>query len=62
MADRADKDQSLLLDMLLAANDATAFVAGLGEVEFRHSRLHQNAVMRSLEVIGEAAGKISAAC
>jgi uncharacterized protein with HEPN domain len=59
MADRADKDRSLLLDMLLAAKDAVAFVAGLGEAEFRRSRLHQNAVIRSLEVIGEAAGKIS---
>ncbi len=59
MADPADRDRSLLLDMLLAAKDATAFVTGLGEVEFRQSRLHQNAVIRSLEVIGEAAGKIS---
>jgi len=59
MADPADKDRSLLLDMLLAARDAAAFVAGLGEAEFRQSRLHQNAVIRSLEVIGEAAGKIS---
>jgi uncharacterized protein with HEPN domain len=33
----------------------------MDESEFLASRLHQNAVIRSLEVIGEAAGKVSAA-
>jgi uncharacterized protein with HEPN domain len=33
----------------------------LDEAAFVASRLHQNAVIRSLEVIGEAAGKISSA-
>jgi uncharacterized protein with HEPN domain len=47
--------------MLLAARDARAFVAGLDEAAFMTSRLHQNAVIRSLEIIGEAAGKVSAA-
>jgi uncharacterized protein with HEPN domain len=61
MPDPADRDRSLLLDMLLAAQDAAGFVTGLGEAGFRQSRLHQNAVIRSLEVIGEAAGKISPA-
>lgn len=55
----ADRDASLLLDMLLAARDARAFVKGLDEAAFMASRLHQNAVIRSLEVIGEAAGKVS---
>jgi len=55
-----DRDTALLLDMLLAARDALAFVAGMSEIAFRESRLHQNAVIRSLEVIGEAAGKVSA--
>ena len=59
MADSAEKDQSLLLDMLLAARDARAFVAGMDEAGFRLSRLHQNAVIRSLEVIGEAADNVS---
>jgi uncharacterized protein with HEPN domain len=45
--------------MLLAARDARSFVEGLDEEAFRASRLHQNAVIRSLEVIGEAAGKVS---
>ncbi len=50
-----------MLDMLLAASDARAFVGGLDEAAFRASRLHQTAVIRSLEIIGEAAGKVSPA-
>jgi uncharacterized protein with HEPN domain len=53
------RDDALVLDMLLAADDAVAFVAGLDEAAFLASRLHQNAVIRSLEIIGEAAGKVS---
>ena len=59
VTDLPDKDSSLLLDMLLAARDASAFVAGMDEAAFQASRLHQNAVIRSLEVIGEAAGNLS---
>ena len=61
MADLPERDAALLLDMLLAARDAQAFVKGLDEAAFLASRLHQNAAIRSLEVLGEAAGKISAA-
>ena len=55
------RDAALLLDMLLAAQDAQGFVANFDAPAFAASRLHQNAVIRSLEVIGEAAGKISLA-
>ena len=61
MGKPADRDAALLLDMLLAARDARGFVAGMDEAAFLASRLHQNAVIRSLEVIGEAAGKVSPA-
>ena len=54
-----ERDAALLLDMLLAARDAIGFVAGLDHAEFLKSRLHQNAVIRSIEIIGEAAGKVS---
>lgn len=54
-----NRDLVLLLDMLQAARDARGFVAGMSRNEFYNSRLHQNAVIRSLEVIGEAAGKVS---
>lgn len=57
--DMAERDQALLLDMALAARDALGFTAGMDEAAFIASRLHQNAVIRSLEVIGEAAGKVS---
>jgi uncharacterized protein with HEPN domain len=57
MADLSERDAALLLDMLLAARDAQSFVEGLNETGFLASRLHQNAVIRSLEVIGEAAAK-----
>jgi uncharacterized protein with HEPN domain len=57
----AESDTSFLLDMFLAASDARAFLAGLDQAAFLASRLHQNAVIRSLEVIGEAAGKVSVA-
>ncbi len=52
-------DAALLLDILLAARDARSFTTLLDWPAFRASRLHQNAVIRSLEVIGEAASKVS---
>lgn len=61
MVELPDRDASLLLDMLLAARDARGFLSDMDEAAFSASRLHQNAVIRSLEVIGEAAGKVSPA-
>jgi uncharacterized protein with HEPN domain len=56
-----ERDAALLLDILLAARDAEAFLVGVDEAAFMASRLHQNAVIRSLEIIGEAGGRVSAA-
>src|SRR5271157_5557252 len=53
------RDAALLLDMALAAEDALSFVAGLDERAFLASDLYQSAVIRKLEVIGEAAGRVS---
>jgi len=53
------RDESYLLDILIASQDAIAFVEGLTYEDFLRSKLHQNAVIRPLEIIGEAAGKIS---
>jgi uncharacterized protein with HEPN domain len=61
MGELPERDAALLLDMLLAARDAQSFIEGLDEAAFLASRLHQNATIRSLEVLGEAAGKVSAA-
>jgi uncharacterized protein with HEPN domain len=59
MAELPQTDAALLLDMLLAARDALTFVHGLDEPAFLASRLHQNAVIRCLEIVGEAASKVS---
>jgi uncharacterized protein with HEPN domain len=61
MAELPDRDAALLLDMLIAAQDAQGFVSALDKGAFLASRLHQSAVIRSLEIIGEAAGNVSAA-
>lgn len=55
------RDAALLLDMLLAARDAREFTEALDQAGFEASRLHQAAVIRCLEILGEAAGKMSAA-
>ena len=60
MADESANDEALILDMILAARDALKFVEGLTETQFIDSRLHQNAAIRSLEIIGEAANRVSA--
>ncbi|HEY1930574.1 MAG TPA: DUF86 domain-containing protein [Acetobacteraceae bacterium] len=56
------RDEPLLLDMLVAAHEARSFAADLAKAQFFASRLHQNAVIRSLEVIGEAASLVSNPC
>lgn len=53
------RDDDYLLDMLDAAREARQFVSDLDEGGFLASRLHQNAVIRALEVLGEAAAQIS---
>jgi uncharacterized protein with HEPN domain len=53
------RDQAYLLDMQLAAADALGFAAGLDQAGFEASNLHQSAILRKLEIIGEAAGQVS---
>ena len=48
-----------MLDMLIAARKVQRFAANLDEAEFRRSELHQSAIVRELQVIGEAARKVS---
>ena len=55
------QDDSYLLDMLVAARKAVTFAAGLTFAEFQRSDLHQNAIFKVLEIVGEAASRISAA-
>ena len=52
-------DESYLIDMLVAARKAVRFSGGLTHERFLQSDLHQNAVLKVLEIIGEAASRIS---
>jgi len=53
------RDEAYLLDILIAARRASEFLAGLTWEEFVASELHQSAVVRTLEIIGEAASRVS---
>lgn len=53
------RDEVYLLDILIAARKAILFVEGIDRNEFENNEVIQNAVLRPLEIIGEASGKIS---
>ena len=52
-------DASCLLDMLVAARDAVAFANGLSFEEFARDRRNQLAILKSVEIVGEAASRVS---
>ena len=52
-------DRSFLLDMLVAARKAAEFAQSLTYSEFERSDLHQYAVFKALEIVGEAAARVS---
>jgi uncharacterized protein with HEPN domain len=54
-----DRDPAYLLDMLQAARDALALSDGLTWESFQASKLHQYALVKILENVGEAARAIS---
>ncbi|SRR6266511_3074504 len=53
------RDEVYLLDILIATRKALKFVEGIDRKEFEDNEIIQNAVMRPLEIIGEASAKIS---
>lgn len=53
------RDDAYLLDILIAARKALQFLEGMTWQAFAESELHQSAVMRPLEIIGEAARRVS---
>ncbi len=55
------RDDAYLLDMLIAARDATNFLTCLTQEQFNASRVHQLAVLKALETIGEAAARLAEA-
>jgi uncharacterized protein with HEPN domain len=54
------RDDAYLLDMLLAARKVQNFTKDTTWVQFETDDLTQNAVMRQIQIIGEAARKVSA--
>ncbi len=53
------RDDAYLLDMLLATRKVQQFTRGVAWNQFRGDELLQNAVMRLIQIIGEAARKVS---
>jgi uncharacterized protein with HEPN domain len=53
------RDDALLLDMLIAARKSLRFTQGIDWTHFEQDELVQNAVMYVVQIIGEAATKIS---
>ena len=54
-----ERDYAYLLDMLLAARDAVEFSGQITYSQFENSRLHQNAILKAVEIVGEAASQVS---
>ncbi len=52
-------DSAYLLDMLLAARDAVSFTVGISYDEFVRDRRTQLSVLKSVEIVGEAAAHVS---
>ena len=52
-------DETHLLDMLIAARKIKRFTEGLSQEAFNQSELHQSAVIREIQIIGEAARLIT---
>lgn len=53
------RDDAYMLDMLLAARKVQNFTHNVGWEQFRDDDLLENAVMHQIQVIGEAARKVS---
>ena len=53
------RDEAWLLDMRQACRKALQHVEGLGEHRFHVSPLHQDAIIRQLTILGEAAKQVS---
>lgn len=52
-------DLASLKDIFIAAKEAMSFIKGVSENNFRSDSLRKSAVIRQLEVIGEASKRIS---
>lgn len=52
-------DTAYLLDMLIAARDAVSFAEGMSYAEFASDRRTQLSILKSVEIVGEAAARLS---
>ena len=55
-------DHMRLRHMLSAAKEAADAIRGKSRPDFDHERILQLAVIRLLEIVGEAAGRVTAKC
>jgi uncharacterized protein with HEPN domain len=53
------RDDAYLLDMLLATRKVQQFTQGVTWNQFQDDEMLQNAVMRLIQIVGEAARKVS---
>jgi hypothetical protein len=53
------RDVAWVLDMLQASRRGLNYVRGLSEEQFGSSILHQDAILRQLTIVGEAAKRVS---
>lgn len=53
------RDHAVLVDIVLACRDIADFIGGINEAEFSTNSLVQSAVLRQLEIIGEASKRLS---
>jgi uncharacterized protein with HEPN domain len=53
-----ERVEDYLEHIVLAIERATAYVQGLDSVQFQKTQLAQDAAIRNIEIIGEAAGRI----
>jgi len=56
------RDDAYILDMLLAGRKVREFMEGVHWEQFSRDELVQNAVMRQIQIIGEAARSVSEEC
>jgi uncharacterized protein with HEPN domain len=55
------RDNTYLLDILESTRTALEYVGGKSWEEFSNDHILQDAIVRRLEIIGEASGRVSAA-
>ena len=54
-----DQDEAYLWDMLQAARDAVEILGGMDAEAFKQDKIRSRAIERTIEIIGEAARRVS---